>query len=232
MSSLAHFNSGHGGRNAGSFEVSSGILFHGKLNVVLHVHVLVVAKHRDASGSRCDLLHPLSALLNCPVVVNLTFGWLYWHLDHVLDRRFFLLVRSCLLHRLVIVHLAFKVAEVFDLFLLLELLGLLDLQGEDHVGAITFLKSSLHLLDKVNLLALHLSDLITENHGLPLVVFHVALNVLLASRSVLIKLNLLSLNSLFVQLELALLFTHLVSKLLQHLNLFASFFIHNCSLLR
>ena len=78
---------------------------------------------------------------------------------------------------------------------------------------------------------LHLRDLVVEDDCLPLVVLHVALNVLLAADPVLVKEQLLPLDPFLVELELTLFFTHLVRQLLEHLDLLASLIVHDLRLL-
>ena len=79
---------------------------------------------------------------------------------------------------------------------------------------------------------LHPRDWVVEDDALPLVVLHVALNVLLAADPVLVKEQLLPLDPFLVELELTLFFTHLVRQLFEHLDLLASLIVHDLRLLR
>ena len=67
--------------------MSSGILFHGELHLVLHV---MLAEHRVTAGSRCDLLHPVLLLaFHLSVVIDLTESRKDWQLsriDNLTDR--------------------------------------------------------------------------------------------------------------------------------------------------
>ena len=150
-------------------------------------------------------------------------------MNHVDDLRLLFLVGSGFFYWLIVVHFTLEVAEVLNIFLLL--VRLLNFHCENHVGTVAFLKSALHLLDKIDLLPLHLSDLVVEYDGLPLIVLHVILNVLLASDPVLIKEQLLPLDPFLVELELTLFFTHLVRQLFKHLDLLASLIVHDLRLL-
>ena len=61
------------GRNTGDLVVSSLILFHLELHVVLHI---MLAKHGVATGPWSNLLHPmLIVTFHLPVIVDLAKSW-------------------------------------------------------------------------------------------------------------------------------------------------------------
>lgn len=67
----------------GYLVVSSGVFLHLELHVVLHI---MLAKHRVATSSRGDLLHPVLLLtLHVSVIVDLPIGWQYRQLGSVYD---------------------------------------------------------------------------------------------------------------------------------------------------
>ena len=163
--------------------MSSGILLHLELRIVLHI---VLAKHGITACPWRDLLHPvLLVSLNVPIVVNLTVGWKGRKLSAVDDIGY---ARLCilavlLLHGLVVFHFLLEVAEVLpDLLLgenLLLRFGLLDPLSKHCAGSVAFFESVFNLADKVVLLLLHLSDLVGEGRRLSLVVVHVGLEMVM-----------------------------------------------------
>ena len=220
--------------NTGHFIVSSGILLHLELRIVLHI---VLAKHGITACPWRDLLHPvLLVSLNVPIVVNLTVGWKDRELCCIDDIGY---ARLCILavllfHRLVVFHLLLEVAEVLPHLLLGEDLllsfGLLDLLSEYHASAVAFLQSIFNLADKVMLLLFHLSDLVGEGRRLSLVVIHVGLKMVMGACPFFSQLLFLLFDAFFVQLELAFLLAHLMSQLLKHSNLLPRLFVHHCCL--
>lgn len=220
--------------NTGHFIVSSGILFHLELRIVLHI---VLAKHGITACPRRDLLHPVLLIsLNVPIVVDLTVGWKDRELRAIDDIGYARLpiLAVLLLHGLVVFHFLLEVAEVLpDLLLgenLLLRFGLLDPLSKDRAGSIAFFQSVFDLADKVMLLLLHLSDLVREGRRLSLVVVHVGLKVVMRASPFVIQLLFLLFDALFVQLELAFLFAHLMSQLLKHSNLLPRLLVHHCCL--
>ena len=149
--------------------------------------------------------------------------------------RFLFLATFRLLHRFVVLHLAFEVSEVLSDLLIgqdcLLIGGFLDFLGEDHVCFLTLSEPGLNLLDNVKFLSLHVLHAIRQSSGLPLIVVHVLIQVVLAASLVLVEFLFFTLNSLLLKLELPFLFTHLMSKLLEHGDLLASLVIHDCCLL-
>ena len=107
----------------------------------------------------------------------------------------------------------------------------LDFLSENHIRTVAFLQALVHLLHDIELFSFHFHDSVGQSRRLSLVVVHVLVNVVLALGSIFVQLCLVALNSLLFQLQLALLFAHLVSQLLQHGNLFASLIVHNRRLL-
>ena len=107
----------------------------------------------------------------------------------------------------------------------------MDFLSENHIRAGALLQARFHLLHDIELFSFHLHDSVGQGCRLPLVVVHVLVNVVLALGSIFVQFCLVPLNSLLFQLQLALLFAHLVSQLLQHGNLFASLVVHDCRLL-
>ena len=220
--------------NTGHFVVSSGILLHLELRIVLHI---VLAKHGVTACPRRDLLHPvLLVSLNVPVVVNLTVGWKDRELCAVDDIGY---ARLCilavlLLDGLVVLHFLLEVAEVLpDLLLgenLLLRFGLLDPLSKDRAGSIAFFQSVFNLADKVVLLFLHLTDLVREGRRLSLVVVHVGLKMVMRACPFLLELLFLLFDALLVQLKLAFLLAHLMSQFLKHGNLLPRLFVHHCCL--
>ena len=220
--------------NTGHFIVSSGILLHLELRIVLHI---VLAEHGITACPRRDLLHPvLLVSLNVPIVVDLTVGWKDRELRAVDDIGYARLpiLAVLLLHGLVVFHFLLEVAEVLpDLLLgedLLLCFGLLDPLSKHRAGSIAFFQSVLDLADKVMLLFLHLSDLVREGRRLSLVVVHVGLKVVMRACPFVIQLLFLLFDALFVQLELAFLFAHLMSQLLKHSDLLPRLFVHHSCL--
>ena len=227
--SILHLVVVPGGRYAGDLVMSSRIFLHLKFHVILHV---MLAQHGVSARPWCDLLHPvLIFAFHLAVIVNLATGWKHGQLCAIYDisDTGFSLLAVFFFDRLVILHLAFEVAEILDIFLLVG--GLLDFHCEDQVSSITLLQSILDLLDQVDLLFLHLSHLVIQYKCLPLVLFHVALNIVLASNPILVQKDLLAIYPLFVELELTFLFAHLVGQLLEHLDLLSGLVVHDLRLL-
>ena len=103
--------------------------------------------------------------------------------------------------------------------------------SQDDVGAVALFKTVLDFLDKLNLLSFHVTYLIRKSSGLTGIVLHVLIHVMLTSGLLIVKLCLLSFDTIFVHLKLSLFFAHLMGQFLKHGNLLASFLIHNCRLL-
>ena len=130
--------------------MSSGILFHLELHVVLHV---MLAQHRVATGPRSDLLHPVLVVsLHLPVVIDLAERGQHGQLgavDDVGDAAFGF-VAVLFLDGLVVLHLALEVAEVLPDLLVghdgLLVVGLLHFLSQDHVRPIPLLKPRFNLM--------------------------------------------------------------------------------------
>lgn len=172
-----------------------------------------------------------------PVVVYLPVGWQYRKLGSVYDLSHarFSVLRILLLHRFVVFHFSFEVTEVFTDLLIgkdgLLVLSFLDFLGEKLVDSVAFVKAVFNLFDQVNLFSLHVTDLIRQSSCLPLSVLHVGLQIVLASLTLIVKVEFLPLNPFFVKLQLSFFLSHLVGQLLEHLNLLSSFLVHHLGLL-
>ena len=87
------------------------------------------------------------------------------------------------------------------------------------------------MADQLQLLSFHLTYLIGQSSGLPVIVINVGVQVCSGARALLLQLILLFLDPIFVKLKLTLFFAHLMGQFLKHGNLLASFLIHDCRLL-
>ena len=144
--------------------------------------------------------------LHVPVIVNLPVGWQYRQLGSVYDLSHTRLsiLRILFLNRLVVLHFSFEVAEVFTELLVgkdcLLVLGLLYFLGKKLVDSVAFIKAVFNLSDQVNLFSFHVTDLIRQSSSLPLSIMHVGLQIVLASLSLIVKVELLFLDTIFIKL--------------------------------
>ena len=157
--------------------MSSGIDVHLQLHVIFHV---VLAKHRVATGAWRDLLHPVLVFaFHLTIVVNLAVSWQDGQLSAVnnIGNAALSSITILFFHWLIVFHLALKISKILPDLLVsnngLLICGFLDFLGKDNICTITFLQTSFHLLDNIDLLLLHLHDSPRQSSGLPLIVIHV-----------------------------------------------------------
>lgn len=79
-------------------------------------------------------------------------------------------------------------------------LGFLDFLCEKLIDSVAFIKTVFNLSDQVNLFSFHVTDLIRQSRGLPLSIMHVGLQIVLASLTLIVKVELFFLDTFFVKL--------------------------------